>query len=204
MKFSEKIVPNTDERILQLSVKFRSQGIPTCLWETLNELILQISIAKPINVLEIGTAVGISGSAMLETYDKMFLTTIEKDEDSYNIAKQTFSSFGYTDRVKQILGDAGDVIRYLDGPFDFIFLDGSKARYFDYLPELKRLLKNGGVLFADNVLFRGFIDGDVPFRHRDNTIVRNMRNFLDLLINDNNYICTIHEKGDGILVAYKK
>ena len=69
---------------------------------------------------------------------------------------------------------------------------------------MKRLLKPNGVLFADNVLFRGYIDGGVKFHHRDNTIVRNMRAFLNDFINDKNYICTIHEKGDGILVAYKK
>ncbi len=204
MKFSEKIIPNTDPRILELSKKFRAQGIPTALFETLNELILQVSISKPKKVLEIGTAVGISASAMLFTDDNVNVTTIEKDEDSYDIAKETFSSLGLSERVKQYLGDAGDIIRFLEGPYDFIFLDGAKARYYDYLSDLKRLLTNGGVLFADNVLFRGFIDGGVKFGHRDNTIVRNMRAFLDDLIEDKNYICSIYEKGDGILVAYKK
>lgn len=204
MKFSEKITPNTDPRILELSKNFREQGIPTALYETLNELILQVSILKPVSVLEIGTAVGISASAMLLTNDNMHVTTIEKDEDSYLVAKNTFASFGFSERVKQYLGDAGDIIRFLEGPYDFIFLDGAKARYYDYLPDLKRILKSGGVLFADNVLFRGFIDGGVKYEHRDNTIVRNMRAFLDTLIEDKNYVCSIYEKGDGILVAYKK
>ncbi len=204
MKFSEKIIPNTDPRILELSKKFREQGIPTALYETLNELILQVSVLKPLNVLEIGTAVGISASAMLTTNENMHVTTIEKDEDSYLTAKNTFASFGFTDRVKQYLGDAGDIIRFLEGPYDFIFLDGAKARYYDYLSDLRRILKSGGVLFADNVLFRGFIDGGVKYGHRDNTIVRNMRAFLEELIEDKNYICSIYEKGDGILVAYKK
>ncbi len=204
MKFSEKITPNTDPRILELSKNFREQGIPTALYETLNELILQVSILRPVSVLEIGTAVGISASAMLLTNDNMHVTTIEKDEDSYLTAKNTFASFGFSERVKQYLGDAGDIIRFLEGPYDFIFLDGAKARYYDYLPDLKRILKSGGVLFADNVLFRGFIDGGVKYGHRDNTIVRNMRAFLDTLIEDKNYICSIYEKGDGILVAYKK
>ena len=83
-------------------------------------------------------------------------------------------------------------------------LDGDTANVKQYLSDLKRLLKPNGVLFADNVLFRGYIDGGVKFHHRDNTIVRNMRAFLNDFINDKNYICTIHEKGDGILVAYKK
>lgn len=204
MKFSEKIQPNIDDRVLNLSKKYRAEGIPTALYDTLNELVLTVSIANPKSVLEIGTAVGISGSAMLFSADNAFLTTIEKDEDSFLLAKKTFSDFGFSERVKQYLGDAGDIIRFLEGPYDFIFLDGAKARYYDYLPDLKRILKKGGVLFADNVLFRGYIDGGVKFDHRDNTIVRNMRAFLEDLINDKNYVCSIHEKGDGILVAYKK
>ncbi len=203
MKFSEKIQPNIDKRILELSLKFREKGIPTALFDTLNELVLTVSIAKPTQILEIGTAVGISGAAMLLSCKNAFLTTVEKDEESYLTAKETFSSFGLDNRVKQFLCDASDVVRYVDGPFDFIFLDGAKARYYDYLPDLKRILSNGGVLFADNVLFRGYIDGEVKFHHRENTIVRNMRAFLNDLITDDNYICTIHEKGDGILVAYK-
>lgn len=204
MKFSEKIQPNIDNRILELSKSYREIGIPTALYETLNELVLTVSIHKPKNVLEIGTAVGISGSAMLSSFNALKLTTIEKDEESFETAKKTFSSFGFSDRVKQYLGDAGDIIRFLEGPFDFIFLDGAKARYYDYLPDLNRILSKGGVLFADNVLFRGYIDGEVKFGHRDNTIVRNMRAFLNTLIEDKNYICSIYEKGDGILVAYKK
>ncbi|MBR2933940.1 MAG: O-methyltransferase [Clostridia bacterium] len=204
MKFSDSIEPNVSPEIIALSKKIKAQGIPTVLPITLNELLLTLSIKQPLSILEIGTAVGLSGSAMLLTCKNAHLTTIEKDEDSFNQAKNTFESFGLSDNVKQFLGDAGDIIRFLDTQYDFIFLDGAKARYFDYLSDLKRLLKPNGVLFADNVLFRGYIDGGIKFNHRDNTIVRNMRAFLSDFINDKNYICTIHEKGDGILVAYKK
>ena len=204
MKFSDSIEPNVSPEIIALSKKIKAQGIPPVLPITLNELLLTLSIKQPLSILEIGTAVGLSGSAMLLTCKNAHLTTIEKDEDSFNQAKNTFESFGLSDNVKQFLGDAGDIIRFLDTQYDFIFLDGAKARYFDYLSDLKRLLKPNGVLFADNVLFRGYIDGGIKFNHRDNTIVRNMRAFLSDFINDKNYICTIHEKGDGILVAYKK
>ena len=204
MKFSDSIEPNVSPEIIALSKKIKAQGIPTVLPITLNELLLTLSIKQPLSILEIGTAVGLSGSAMLLTCKNAHLTTIEKDEDSFNQAKNTFESFGLSDNVKQFLGDAGDIIRFLDTQYDFIFLDGAKARYFDYLSDLKRLLKPNGVLFADNVLFRGYIDGGIKFNHRDNTIVRNMRAFLSDFINDKNYICTIHEKGDGILVEYKK
>ena len=204
MSYISNIEPNTDQKLLDLSLRFREKGIPTALWDTLNELILTVSIKQPLTILEIGTAVGISGTAMLLACQNARLTTIEKDEDSYLEAAKTFEKFNLTKQVKQLLGDAGDIIRFLDINYDFIFLDGAKARYYDYLPEIKRLLNLGGVLFADNVLFRGYIDGTVKYNHRDNTIVRNMRAFLNELINDKNFVCSLHDKGDGILIAYKK
>lgn len=191
------------EKLVELRNRCRCEGIPSAEEDTLNYLSLVVSIAKPENVLEIGTAKGVSGITILSAYENSFLTTIEKDERSYDEAKKNFDLFGVSDRVKQFLGDAGDIINYLDKKFDFIFLDGAKARYFDYLPDLKRLLQKGGMLFADNVLFRGFIDGEKKFHHREYTIVRNMRDFLSDLLNDKDYSCAIQDIGDGVLLASK-
>ena len=111
-------------------------------------------------ILEIGTAVGLSGSAALLALPKARLTTIELEEDSYLRAKENFRFFGVEKRVNAYLGDAGDIIasmpREMNGTFGFIFLDGPKAQYLKYLPDLKRLLKTGGVLFSDDVLLYGW------------------------------------------------
>lgn len=182
---------------------FREEGVPSALTDTLSLLCDCIFEKKPAKILEIGTATGISGTAMLLTSEKSKLVTIEKDEDSFNEAKTTFENFGVFSRARQILGDAGDVINYLDDKFDFIFLDGAKARYLDYYDDLTRLLLSGGTLFADNVLFRGYVRGGVKFRHRENTIVRNMRDFLDKIENDKRYSSQIFSVGDGVLIAEK-
>lgn len=203
MKFKDAFTLKTDKDILLLREKYRSEGIPCVLPETLNFLTVALVANKPKEVLEIGTAVGISGSAILKTLPDAFLTTIEKDEQIFLSAKENFQSFGLTGRVKQYLADAGEVINFTDKVFDFIFLDGSKARYYDYLFDIKRLLKRGGVLFADNVLFRGYVDGDVKYGRRDNTIVRNMRDFLKDILSDKDYVSQVFEIGDGVLVACK-
>ena len=109
---------------------------------------------------------------------------------------------GLTNRINSYIGDAGDIIRFLQSDnYDFIFLDGAKARYYDYLPEIKRLLAKGGVLFADNVLFRGLIECKKP-PHRDMTIVRNMRAFIDELSQDIKYTTSVLDIGDGVLISY--
>ena len=189
--------------LLRKREAFREKGVPSALTDTLSLLCDCVFEKKPAKILEIGTATGISGTAMLLTSEKSKLVTIEKDEDSFNEAKTTFENFGVFSRARQILGDAGDVINYLDDKFDFIFLDGAKARYLDYYEDLTRLLLSGGTLFADNVLFRGYVRGGVKYRHRENTIVRNMRDFLDKIENDNRYSSQIFPIGDGVLIAEK-
>lgn len=204
MKFKDLFELKISEDILSLRNFYKEQGIPCVLPETLNFLTLVLSARSPKVVLEIGTATGISGLSILQTLPDAFLTTVEKDENSYLTARKNFERFGVSNRVKQYLADAGDLINFTDKKFDFIFLDGSKARYYDYLFDLKRLLSHGGVLFADNVLFRGYIDGGVKFGRRDNTIVRNMRDFLKDFLSDKDYYSQVFEIGDGVLVAVKK
>lgn len=196
--------PLIPEKLREMRIEYKKNGIPTILDDSLNQLLLTLSIFQPKNVLEIGTATGMSGIAMLNVCQNARLTTIEKDEKSFEIAKQNFKDFKVDDRIKQFVGDAGEIINYLDGQFDFIFLDGAKARYFDYLDDLKRLLAKGGVLFADNVLFRGYIDGSVEYEHCNNTIVRNMRAFINVLTNDENFITQVYKIGDGNLISFKK
>lgn len=198
-----KVKLDIDAKISEMRKQYRKEGIPTILDESLNLLLLTLKIKSPKKILEIGTATGMSGICMLNACAQACLTTIECHEESYYKSKQNFASFNLQNRIRGYLGDAGDIIRFLDGEFDFIFLDGAKARYFDYLPELKRLLKQNGVLFADNVLFRGLVESEKP-PHSDMTIVRNMRAFIDDLVNDDRYDVSVIDSGDGVLIAYKK
>ena len=195
-----KVNLNIDSGIADMRAQYREKGIPTILDESLNLLLLTLKIKNPKKILEIGTATGMSGICMLLN-SQAHLTTIEANEQSYLSAKANFESYGISTRVSAYFADAGDAIRFLDGGYDFIFLDGAKARYYDYLPELKRLLAKGGVLFADNVLFRGLIECKKP-PHRDMTIVRNMRAFIDDLTTDKNYTASVIDCGDGVLIAY--
>lgn len=202
-KFTQsKVSLNIDGEIIAMRKAAKAQGIPVILDESLNMLLLSVKMCKPKKILEIGTAVGMSGVCMLQAAPDARLVTVEQDEYSYATAKQNFSKFGVETRVRAILSDAGDVVRCYEPYFDFIFLDGSKARYYDYLPDLKRLISKGGVLFADNVLFRGLVESEkVP--HGDMTIVRNMRAFIDDLVADKNYSVSLLDIGDGVLIAYK-
>ena len=204
-KLNEKNTNFENEYQKTLRENARSEGIPVMLAETSKILATIISAKKPVSILEIGTAVGYSGSIMLSFAEKESrLTTIEIDEKSAIRAKETFEKLGFSERVTLHIGDAEEIIPLLGGNFDFVLCDGPKSRYLEFYPYLKKLLKSGGVLFCDNVLFRDYVSGEVKNPHRMQTIVNNMRDFLKTLCADDELIATVLEIGDGVAVAIKK
>ena len=161
-------------------------------------------IKNPANILELGTATGCSAIALLFACPDAALTTVEKFRKSADEAARNFKTFGVDDRITQYVGDAVDIISNLNEKFDFVFLDCNKSKYKDLLPIIKLKMTTGGVLFADNVLYRGYITGEVKAPHRHNTIKNNMREFLRLISTDKGFITTISDVGDGVSISYKK
>lgn len=197
-------VCTVDEKLMELRNAYRESGVPTLLTESLNELVLIARIKNPANILELGTATGCSAIALLFACPDAALTTVEKFRKSADEAARNFKTFGVDDRITQYVGDAVDIISNLNEKFDFVFLDCNKSKYKDLLPIIKLKMTTGGVLFADNVLYRGYITGEVKAPHRHNTIKNNMREFLRLISTDKGFITTISDVGDGVSISYKK
>ena len=190
--------------IIKLRDEYREEGVPTILADGLNELVLIASIKRPKKILELGTATGCSALALLTAAPDAVLYTVESREKSFEEARKNFEKFGVSDRVHQFLGDAVEIIGSVGDGFDFVFLDCNKSRYKDLFPKIKKIMNSGGVLFADNVLFRGYVSGEVKPPHRFNTIKNNMRTFLNMITSDTDFITTISDVGDGISISYKK
>lgn len=191
-----------DERLKKIEDFARENYIPVMLDQTANLICTLVKLYKPKRILEIGTAIGYSGSIMLLNSDAT-LVTYEKLEQSYNMAKSNFEMMGLTNRVTQRLGDAKDLLEKEEGTFDFIFLDGPKGQYLFYLPILDKLLADGGVLVSDNVLFKGMVADEIftPKKHR--TIKNNMTTFLHSLKDNPNYHNTLLNVGDGVMISIK-
>ena len=157
---------------------------------------------KPKRILEIGTYIGFSASVMLSACDGI-LVTLEKNADNAKLAQKNLSSFG--DRAKVILTDAFDYIVSQDiEKFDLIFLDGPKGQYINYLPYLKNLLNDGGLLIADNVYFHGLVRQEGAVKHKLRTIVVNLRKFLKAITTDLDFETVIFDVGDGVSVSKKR
>ena len=192
---------NIDKRIAELRSSALERGIPVADDETLQFLLLTVSALRPKRILEIGTAVGLSGAAMLFACPDARLTTVELEEDRYTEAKANFSSLGVKDRVTAHLGDAGEILAMMDGEYDFVFLDGPKAQYEKYLFDLKRLMKKGATLFADDVLLYGWVSGQEPTPQKRHSIVDKIRSYLHTVTSDSDFITSVLDVGDGVALS---
>ena len=158
--------------------------------------------ASLARILEVGTAIGYSSLLLLSEFPEAHIDTIEVDEQRYRIAEEAVEKAGVSHRWHGHLGDAARVIPTLEGPYDFVFLDGPKGQYLRELKMLEPLLAGHAVIAADNVLFRGLVmaEGQVPHRYR--TLVMRLREYIGYV--NSSYDTIIDEEGDGLAVSVKR
>lgn len=162
-------------------------------------------IKKPTRILELGTAIGYSSillSEILEPGGK--IDTIERYELMVDRAKNNIKKAKLEDVINIINGDALEVLKCLNKQYDIVFLDAAKGQYPEFLPECLRLLSPGGLLISDNILYKGMIATDDLVVRRKKTIVKRLRNYLDILCSSEDLETSIIPIGDGVALSYKK
>ena len=164
-----------------------------------------LALSKPKNILEVGTAIGFSALLMSEYGpEDCHITTIEKYEKRIPVAKENFRKYGREDRITLLEGDASDILRELNGPYDMIFMDAAKGQYIHFLPEVLRLLAPGGILISDNVLQDGeIIESRFAVTRRNRTIHARMRDYLYELKHMPGLETVILPVGDGVTITTK-
>ncbi len=168
-------------------------------------IVTLLELTKPKRVLEVGTAVGYSSILMANALpESSEIITIERYKKHAQIAVDNIFKVGLEHRIRVIEGDAAQVLSWLDGGFDFIFLDAAKAQYIEFLPELLRLLNKGGILFSDNVLFHGMTGDDSNIVRRKITIVKRLRMYLEAITNHPHLTTSLIPIGDGAALSVKK
>ena len=180
-------------------------NVPIIRQEVQSLLRLFLAIQKPEKILEVGTAIGFSALLMSEYGPKgCKITTIEKYEKRIPIALENFQRAGKEKDITLLAGDAAEILQSLAGTYDFIFMDAAKGQYINFLPDILRLLRKGGLLLSDNVLQ----DGDVmesrfAVTRRDRTIHSRMREYLYELTHNEQLRTDILPIGDGVTVSIK-
>ena len=192
-----------DGRLKLLREDAKSRGEPILRDKSFELLIETVKVKQPKTILEIGVNEGLSSVAMLLSSEHARLTGIELDEEKAETAKANYRAFGLSDRTKIFIGDASEIVPLLSGKYDFIFLDGPKGHYGEYCENLIFALNAGGVLFADNVLYRGYVGKDKTVPHRHATIKHSLEKFLDAVTNDERLKTTVYDIEDGVSVTEK-
>ena len=180
--------------------------VPIIRKETQSFLKALISLQRPEKILEIGTGSGFSALLMCEYAPaKCRVMTIENYEKRIAAAKENFRRAGREEQITLVEGDALEVLGSLEGTFDFVFMDAAKAQYIYYLPEVLRLLGDGGVLVSDNVLQGGdVLESRFAVERRDRTIHARMREYLYELKHNDALVTSILPLGDGVAVSVKR
>ena len=164
-----------------------------------------LAIKKPKRILEVGTAIGFSALLMSEYAPKdCRITTIEKYEKRIPIAKENFKRAEKEEQITLLEGDALEILKGLEEPYDLIFMDAAKGQYIYYMPEVVRLLQKDGVLISDNVLQDGdIIESRFAVERRNRTIHSRMREYLYELKHHKLLETSIIPLGDGVALSTK-
>ncbi len=189
--------------LIKLREEAKLGGEPILRDKSFRLLLQKVEEKKPKRILEIGVNLGLSSIGMLLSSKESHLTGIEIDEEKIKLSKENYTRFGVIDRVKIFPGDASEIIPNLTGTYDFIFLDGPKGHYAEYLPYLLTVLEKGGILFADNVLFRGYVSGAVKTPHKHATIKNSMERFLKGITENPDLKTEILDLEDGVSITQK-
>ncbi len=204
-KYIRNILPESSKELKKLEVYAKINHIPIVFPEVGQFISVLLKIIKAKNILEVGTAIGYSSLIMAKaSNDDTRITTIEKRKDMVEIAEKNINESDYKEKIKIIQGDARKVLPQIQDEYDFIFLDAAKGHYLEFFNNCTEILKEGGVIVSDNVLYKGMVANDKLVVRRKKTIVKRMRDYLKHLSKLEDYDTSIIPIGDGVAVTYKK
>ena len=195
-----------DELLTEIEKEAIRDFVPIIRTETQQLLKTLLSMNKPAAILEVGTAIGFS-SVLMARYNPVSckITTIENYEKRIPIAVANIKRAGLEEVITLIKGDATEVLKELEGPYDFIFMDAAKGQYIHFYEDVKRLLAPGGILVSDNVLQDGdIVQSRFAVTRRNRTIHKRMREYLYELTHDEDFTTSILPVGDGVTISVKR
>ncbi len=191
------------EELEKIKQKALQDHIPIIMDDTLAVMEKYLKESKPEKILEIGTAVGYSAmcfSKFLAPNGR--IDTIEREEEMLKQAKENLKKVGLEDKVHIYEGDAVEILPTLNEKYDMIFIDAAKGKYPFFLAEALRMIKINGIIFADNILYKGYVLSDYN-KHKQRTAVRNLREYIKE-VEENEFLETqILEVGDGLAISKK-
>ena len=189
------------EELEKIKRKALEDHIPIIMDDTLEVIEKELKQNPPKKILEIGAAVGYSAMCFSEfLVEGGRIDTIERDEERIAEAKENFKKVGVQDKIKLYEGDAVEILPTLDDKYDMVFIDAAKGKYPFFLKESLRMINEKGIIFADNILYKGYVMSDYN-KHKQRTAVRNLREYIKEVTENENLETEILEVGDGLAIS---
>ena len=175
--------------------------IPIIMDETLEVMERYLKEINPRRILEIGTAVGYSAMCFTEFLgENGKIDTIEREADRVKEARENIKKVGVAEKINIYEGDAVEILPTLNDKYDAVFIDAAKGKYPFFLKEALRLINLNGIIFADNILYKGYVMSDYN-KHKQRTAVRNLREYIKEVSENPNLETEILEVGDGLAIS---
>ena len=195
--YLRKNAEHSDDFLHKLEEYAKENAVPIIEPESAKLLKVLCSMHKPKKILEVGCAIGYSSILMAKTLGSdVKITTLEYDNDMVQIARKNVTAANLCENISVIEADAKDYLPYIDD-------DGPKAHYIYMLDDSVRLLKKGGVLISDNVLYKGMTADDGHVIRRKITIVNRLRDYIDTLMKHPQLESVLLPLGDGVTISVK-
>lgn len=185
-----------DKEIKQYGVENK---VPITKDDTLCFLLETINKNNSKHILEIGTAIGFGCITMAENSNCEHIDTLEIDKDRFDIANKNIHDKGLQNKITTHLIDAKEYLMHCNKKYDFVYLDGPKGQYINYLPLIEKLLNPNGIIFADNLNFHGMVTGEIPVTKGCRAMIKGLKNYIQEITTNPKYESEIFTNiGDGI------
>lgn len=196
---------NSSDYLEEFRLSCEKDHVPIIAFDTQGFLEMLLKFYKPASILEIGTGVGYSATFFAKTLPECKITTLELIDKRYIEAYINIEKYGVNNQIRIITGDASDTLNDLiedRQEFDFVFIDSAKSRYREFFDKSLKMIKNGGLIVADNVLLGGRTASDSFItKHRDKTSTLKMRDFIKYLQSNQEFNTKLFNIGDGLTVS---
>jgi len=201
LNYFKEIFMHRLERVKEHALK---EHVPIIMDDTLEKITEVVGNRKFDRILEIGTAVGYSALCFTNFLNEGgIIDTIERNEDMIKEAKKNIKLAPKDVTINILEGDAVEILKTIDNSYDMVFIDAAKSKYPIFLEESLRMLKDDGIIFADNVLYKGYVMSDYN-KHKQRTAVTHLREFIKMATENPKIDTQILDIGDGLAIIKQK
>lgn len=198
--YLEQLMPINDQFLQELQKEGLANDVPIIQVPSLKLIEVLINLVKPTTIIEVGSAIGFSTIWLGKAFPKATIHTIERKKEMAEKTRNNIQKAALEDQIILHEGDALNILPTLPKA-EVIFIDAAKGKYVEFFEIAYPLLRDGGILIFDNILFRGYIADEEIVKTKP--MLRKIRRFNDFIANNTKIKTSFIPIGDGLAICYK-